>query len=105
MRTEIVGLADDPKLLASLLSRVDCVTDLQAAVLSRLEQLAFPEQPLVGEEATGFWNSETYQPAHALVPAASRKHFRSLRDFLIWDQAKPESERWLVESSVRAVSE
>ncbi len=101
VRIEFVGLADDPKLLAALLGRVDCVTDLQAAVLSRLEQLAFAPQPSVGEAANEFWNSEVYQPVPAPAPAASRQHFRSLRDFLMWNQAKPEGERWLVASSLQ----
>ncbi|MDX1928725.1 MAG: serine/threonine-protein kinase [Pirellulaceae bacterium] len=96
VRAELIALADDPQLLASLLRRVDCVTDLRASVLARLEQLAFPEKSTSSETSLAFWNSETYQTAFA----QPRMHFRSLRDFMLWNQARPAGERWLSTNSI-----
>lgn len=105
MQVEIIAFADDVSNLSNQLTKIECVGDLRAALLNRLEQIAFQEEVDTDSspDAENAPNANilewSYLPME--VPP-KRKHFRSLRDFMVWNLSRPPEKRWFKVSSETA---
>ncbi|AMV35560.1 Serine/threonine-protein kinase PknB [Pirellula sp. SH-Sr6A] len=95
---EVIAFADDYRALSKHLLKIECVGDLRDALLTCLEQLAFPDEaetPSVADKiphAMIDGQEWSHSPGET---RPARKHFRSLRDFMLWNLSRPSGERWL----------